>query len=196
MDLTTALALFGAVTGAGSLGWTMWSHRLTGGRVRVSAQQIRVDDHWLITTSVTNTGRLDVEVIGYMVWLHHHNNRLRRLRWRLRLGRDLGFREAWTTTLAFHPSVVITAPVSFDVDDKHHEFPYVLKAGTVSYLPEVMFEALDFGSGRLRVAVRFGAHRPIEEPVRDAGALRPPVLDGLNDAHPGPWSIRLGRAQP
>lgn len=35
MNWTNALAVFGAITGVCSLGWSMWSHRLTGGRIEI-----------------------------------------------------------------------------------------------------------------------------------------------------------------
>ncbi|MEV5568365.1 hypothetical protein AB0L54_36765 [Streptomyces sp. NPDC052196] len=68
MNWATALAVFGAGTGALGVTWQIWSHWLTGGRIQILAVRGRHDDgHWLISASVINTGRQDVSVVGYTV---------------------------------------------------------------------------------------------------------------------------------
>ncbi|MEV6133856.1 hypothetical protein AB0M05_44865 [Streptomyces violaceusniger] len=67
MNWTNALALFGAVTGAGSLGRQMWSHRLTGGRVEVWPTRLKQKGRWWVRTSVSNVDRLDVTIVGYSI---------------------------------------------------------------------------------------------------------------------------------
>lgn len=62
MNWTNALAVFGAGTGAGGLGWQMGSHRLTGGRVQVWPTRLKQEGRWWVRTSVSNVSRLDVTI--------------------------------------------------------------------------------------------------------------------------------------
>ncbi|MEU6667921.1 hypothetical protein [Streptomyces sp. NPDC046727] len=64
MNWTNALAVFGAVTGAAGFGWQIWSHRLTGGRVKVLSTRLKHNGRWWVRTDVSNVGRLDVTIVG------------------------------------------------------------------------------------------------------------------------------------
>lgn len=65
MSWTTALAVFGASTGAVGVAWQVWSHWLMGGKVQVLALRERRDDRWEISASVINVGRQGVTVLGH-----------------------------------------------------------------------------------------------------------------------------------
>jgi hypothetical protein len=108
------LAVFGAVTGAASLGWQVWSYWLAGGRVQVVALRERHDGHWRVKTDVVNVGRLDVSIIGYSVWPDVAGHRLQKLRWRVRMVRKAGPAHARRLLVVFSPSVRFSAPTVFE----------------------------------------------------------------------------------
>ncbi|AQW46679.1 hypothetical protein ACIQPP_08445 [Streptomyces violaceusniger] len=190
MNWTNALAVFGAVTGASSLGWQMWSHRLTGGRVEVWPTRLKQEGRWWVRTSVSNVGRLDVTIVGYSIWRDIPGHRLKQALWRLRAIGRLGWRKARRTQMLFHPSVHFGAPVQIGSDAECIELPFVLKAGSMVSLPSMGLEVPDRIARQLRVSVHLGAGGIIRADVLDDDVLEPLRID-LDD-YTGAWSLHIG----
>lgn len=190
MNWTHALAVFGAVTGAASFGWQIWSHRLTGGRVEVLSTRLKHDGRWWVRTDVSNVGRLDVTIIGYSIWRDIPGHRLRRALWRLRAVQKVGWKRARRTELIFNPAVNFSAPVRFENDGQSVELPFVLKAGAMLSLPLMGMEVPNRIGRQLRVSLHLGTGRIIRADVQDADALEPLRID--LDEFTGQWSLHVG----
>jgi hypothetical protein len=191
MGWTTSLAVFGAITGAAGLGWQVWSHRLTGGRVQVLALRERRDGHWRVRTDVLNVGRLDVSIIGYSVWPDVPGYRLRKLRWRVTVVRKAGLAHARRSLVVFSPSVHFSAPIRFEDDERSVELPVVLKAGTMLALPEVGIGWPEGAKRKLCAAIHLGAGRIVRARVLAVEAIRP--LEIELDEPPGVSFVQVGR---
>ncbi|MEV5516270.1 hypothetical protein AB0L50_25720 [Streptomyces flaveolus] len=124
MDWTNALAIFGAVTGASSLGWQMWSHRLTGSRVEVLSTRLKREGRWWVRTDASNVGRLDVTIVGYSVWRDIPGHRLKRAVWKLRAVRRVGWKRARRIQVLFNPAVHFAAPVQVGSETERIELPF------------------------------------------------------------------------
>jgi hypothetical protein len=191
MDWTTSLAVFGAVTGAASLGWQVRSYWLAGGRVQVLALRERRDSHWRVKTDVVNVGRLDVSIIGYSVWPDVPGYRLRKLRWRVKMVRKAGVAHARRSLVVFSPSVHFSAPTVFEDDERSVELPAVLKAGSMLALPEVGIGWPEGARRRLCVAIHLGSGRIVRAGVLAVDAIRPLEVE-LNEPS-GDSFVQFGR---
>ncbi|GDY60268.1 hypothetical protein [Streptomyces violaceusniger] len=136
MNCTNALAASGAVTGASGLGWQMWSHRLTGGRVGVWPTRLKQEGRWWVRTSVSNVSRLDVTIVGYSIWRDIPGHRLKRTLWRLQAIGRLGWRKARRTQMLFNPQQLLAAngPASRAqlIDERRPTIPASCEAGIAS----------------------------------------------------------------
>ncbi|MFH8336308.1 hypothetical protein [Streptomyces sp. AM6-12] len=190
MNWTNALAIFGAVTGASGLGWQMWSHRLTGGRVEVLSTRLKRDGRWWVRTDVSNVGRLDVTIVGYSVWRDIPGHRLKRAVWKLRAVRRLGWKRARRIQVLFNPAVHFGAPVQVGSEAERIDLPLVLKAGSMVSLPLIGMEVPNRIGRQLRVSLHLGTGRIIRADVHDADALEPLRID--LDEYTGDWSLHIG----
>ncbi|MEV8204231.1 hypothetical protein AB0P40_02115 [Streptomyces sp. NPDC079189] len=174
MDLTTLLAIFGAVTGGAGLVWQLWSHRLTGGRVQLLAIREWNGESWTLQVDVLNVGRLDVSLVGFTIWLDVRGHRWRKLRRIVRLRRQVGFVHSRRSLFVLEPSVTLFGGpyVAFGDDDMSVELPCILKAGSMLRLPSAKVRLPQAGSREVHVAVHLGANRVVKARAVTADSFR------------------------
>ncbi|MFD0119607.1 hypothetical protein ACFVZL_40395 [Streptomyces sp. NPDC058320] len=188
MDLTTWLAVLGFVTGVVGLVWQISTHWLTGRRLQVLALRKQSEGEWLVQTSVLNVGRLDETIQNYSVWGDFTGRRVRRLRWRLRTIRQLGWSHAWRTQVTFAPSLTVGAPGGFSDDSTHVQFPFVLKAGEKYTFPTLRVTVPRSTDRSLKVSVGRGVGRPVVGKVADVAQVEAHNIDVPEESGWG-WSV-------
>ncbi|MEE1838394.1 hypothetical protein ACIODX_38020 [Streptomyces sp. NPDC088190] len=177
MNWTTALAVFGASTGAVGVAWQFWSHWLTGGRVQVLALRERQDERWAISTSVINVGRQDVTVAGYTVWLDRDGMRGRRLRWKIQMLRRFGLAHVRRSLVTLPPSLSFAGEAWLRDDRGSVQFPTALPAGATLRMPHTMLDWSSNKPCRPRVAVHLGSGKFVQADVLSAEAFEPMDID-------------------
>ncbi|MFB7636503.1 hypothetical protein ACFC0M_36945 [Streptomyces sp. NPDC056149] len=173
MSWTTALAVFGAATGALGVAWQMWSHRLTGGRVQVLALRERHGREWAVSTSVVNVGRQDVSLIGYTLWLEPDGMWWKRIKWKVRMLPRYGFAHVRRTLITVPPSMNITGKAWLRDGQDSVQFPLVIRAGTTLRLPNVTLGWASDTEFRPHVAIHLGSGKIVRAEVLATDALEP-----------------------
>ncbi|MFJ2770769.1 hypothetical protein [Streptomyces sp. NPDC087300] len=186
MSLTDALAIFGAVTGTAGLLWQVWSHRLTGGRIQLTASQHPSDGRSRVGATAINVGRLDVAIRGYCVWIEPRGMYVRKALWRLRTIRRLGLLRS-RRTMSFPLPVVLFFAKNQSFADVG--FPVIVKSGNMHVLPSVELGWPHEEKVRLRIAVHLTTGRIIRGKVADTGVAvdRPYWTPPSN----GAWSTHV-----
>ena len=180
VSATLAIAIIGAVTGIAGLVWQMASFGLTGARIEIFATAYRKDEDgsWYIASALSNVGRLDASVVGYTVWVDQPGHRLRRAKWKLgaALKRHRLRRGGRRPLVVFSPMVHIGSPGSLQAGDSRIEFPRLLKAGEMVWIPEVGMSRDDDPDGHLlRVAVHLGSGLVVKARPLSLPELEPPL---------------------
>ncbi|WP_157876897.1 MULTISPECIES: hypothetical protein [Streptomyces] len=174
MSWTTALAVFGASTGAFGVAWQVWSHWLTGGRVQVLALRgHRSDDRWEISTSVVNIGRQDVTVHGYTVWLDLDGMLWKRLRWKARMLFKVGLAQVRSTLVTLPPSFNVSGNGWLRDGNGGIQFPVVVRAGSTLRLPSILLGWESDARCRPRVAIHLGSGKLVQAEARPADVFEP-----------------------
>lgn len=174
MNWTTALAVFGASTGALGVAWQIWSHWLTGGRVQILAVRERRDDgHWSISTSAVNIGRQDVNVVGYTVWLDVDRMRWKRLRWKTRMLFKIGWSRVRSTLITLPPSFNISGNGWLRDGHGSVQFPVVVRPGATLRLPSIVLGWESDTRCRPKVAIHLGSGKIVQAEVVMADAFEP-----------------------
>jgi hypothetical protein len=173
MSWTTALAVFGAATGALGVTWQIWSHRLTGGRVQVLALRERRGRDWLVSTSVVNVGRQDVSLVGYTLWLEPRGMRWKRLRWKARMLPRYGLAHVRRILLTAPPSLNISGKAWLRDDHDSVQFPLVVQAGTTLRLPNITLGWASDAKFQPRVGLHLGSGKIVQAEVLAADAFDP-----------------------
>jgi hypothetical protein len=192
MDLTDALAVFGAATGSAGLVWQLWSHRLTGGRVELTSTLHRTNEGWEIRTHAANIGRLDVTVQVYVVWFSVRGHYGYRLREWARLRLRFGLTRTRRLLLVHNPSVILGGRyVAFGTGNLRVELPAVLKAGTLMHFPPVHATCPQDAKRLPRVAIRLGTGQFVNARLQRQDDLRVRRPIGLHSEDYDGYSITV-----
>lgn len=176
MSWTSAVAVFGAITGAGGLAWQLLNYRLTGGRIQLFATRWKLGEYWKVRTTVTNVGRQDVTIVGYSVWLDLSEGRLKRMVRQFRDSRRSRLDRTGRHLMNVRPSVHIRIFGTYSDDGGVVvSLPAVLKAGSVLTFPRVGFHVEHYLSRQCKVAVVLASGRIIRASVLSRDDIMPSV---------------------